>query len=579
MKLFFILTAVAAERLQLEQDVRVFQAPSWSRVRRAWQDASVTPTFMLRHKKGDLQAFEELFYAVSTPGNERYGQHLSRSEVDSLLPPVEGSMEAVLGMLAEHGVNEVERFGDMVRADMNVSTAERLFETELFEFEHSKTGATVIRAGNAYSLPREVAEKVYTVSDLIALPALDGVRPVDSRQGALLDETLKEFPNGCGANCSGLVTPAVLSSLYSFEAAPAGQKSSMAVSQFQGIMYDDDDLQVFQDMCKADVSVATQIGTNNQKKCKTPLIGSIFCAEALLDIEYIKAVAGDIPLTVITDAKYSLSSWAQQVLSMENPPPVLSVSYGNDEVQQTSANFMDACNVQFQKIGAMGISILFASGDQGVVGRTGLQDDGKYHPDFPASSPFITAVGGTDLAKASVIGAEKAWSDGGGGFSDHFAMPSYQADAVASYLKALDDAGLRPDEAVFNKTGRAYPDIAAMAGEQNAYCVSMPGAFGQPNMTGVAGTSAACPVVAGLIARINAQRAAAGKPNMGFLNPFIYQNAAAFNDVSLGSVKGNESVTGFAALAGWDAATGFGTPNFPKLLDAAMAAADAVIVV
>merc|ERR1711957_20745 len=100
-----------------------------------------------------------------------------------------------------------------------------------------------------------------------------------------------------------------------------------------------------------------------------------------------------------------------------------------------------------------GVSVLFASGDQGVVGRTGPTTDGKYHPDFPAASPFITAVGGTDLAVKSTLGAEKAWSLGGGGFSDPFARPDYQAAAVTAYLQASDIAGFTPPDAAFTLKG------------------------------------------------------------------------------------------------------------------------------
>merc|ERR1711920_853047 len=128
----------------------------------------------------------------------------------------------------------------------------------------------------------------------------------------------------------------------------------------------------------------------------------------------------------------------------------------------------------------------------------------------------------------------------------------------------------------FNRTGRGYPDIAAMAGQQNPYCVGASLTGITKSMVGVAGTSAACPVAAGLFARLNAARAAQGKPNMGFLNPFIYQNPDAFKDVTLGSVTGAVGVKGFSAMKGWDAATGMGTPNFPKLMDAAMAAAASV---
>ena len=80
---------------------------------------------------------------------------------------------------------------------------------------------------------------------------------------------------------------------------------------------------------------------------------------------------------------------------------------------------MLSCNTAFMKAGSMGLSILFASGDQGVCGREGCGFlKHKFHPDFPAASPYITAVGGTDFETKGVIGAETAWTAGGGGFSD-----------------------------------------------------------------------------------------------------------------------------------------------------------------
>jgi len=319
------------------------------------------------------------------------------------------------------------------------------------------------------------------------------------------------------------------------------------------------------------VKVDHQVGKNPGLICKVPIIGAELCLEALLDIEYIKSVAGDIPLTCISDLKYSLLNWAQQLDKMADAPLVHSVSYGNDEVQQTSASYMDAVNAQFMKLGARGISILVASGDQGVYGRTGVSRDKKFHPDFPASSPYVTAVGGTDFAIKSVVGAEKSWSNSGGGFSDHFPIPAYQKEAVSGYLQSAGQAGVLPTSSHFNSAGRGYPDVAALGGQQNPYCVSASLIGIVSSMLGVAGTSASCPVVAGIFARLNAVRAESRMSPMGFLNPFIYKNPDAFNDVSAGKNNAN-GPEGFTAIKGWDAATGFGTPNFPKLKDAAMKA-------
>ena len=82
-------------------------------------------------------------------------------------------------------------------------------------------------------------------------------------------------------------------------------------------------------------------------------------------------------------------------------PLIHSVSYGNDEVQQTGVPYMLSVNVEFQKLGVRGISVLFASGDQGVCGRSGcgwgIFKPKSAKPDFPGGSPYITVVGGTNF--------------------------------------------------------------------------------------------------------------------------------------------------------------------------------------
>jgi len=285
-----------------------------------------------------------------------------------------------------------------------------------------------------------------------------------------------------------------------------------------------------------------------------------------LDIEYIKAVAPEIPLTVVYNEQYSLLNWANQISSLSDTPQVHSVSYGNDERQQTSREYMLTCNTAFMKAGARGISILFASGDQGVCGREGCGIvKFRFKPDFPAGSPYITSVGGTDFESTPpTIGAESAWVDSGGGFSDDFPIPDFQKDAVAAY-KSNPDANL-PPQAYWNGSGRGYPDVAALGGTKTPYCVATSGMF-----QGVAGTSASCPVVAGVIAKLNGLRIAAGRPPLGFLNPFIYQNPSGFQDVTSGINKASRNY-GFTAVKGWDAATGWGTPDFEALSHLVMAA-------
>lgn len=126
-----------------------------------------------------------------------------------------------------------------------------------------------------------------------------------------------------------------------------------------------------------------------------------------------------------------------------------------------------------------------------------------------------------------------------------------------------------PDPSMWDDKGRGYPDIAALGGTKNSYCVAVGG-----QVMGIAGTSAATPVVAGVIAKLNEIRLGRGDKPLGFLNPWLYQaateNPQVFNDVTSGENNGGvfgggRRVMGFAATEGWDPATGLGTPNFAEM--------------
>jgi|TARA_B110000208_G_C11719977_1_gene412467 tripeptidyl-peptidase-1 len=183
-------------------------------------------------------------------------------------------------------------------------------------------------------------------------------------------------------------------------------------------------------------------------------------------------------------------------------------------------------------------------------------------PTFPASSPFVTAVGGT-AATASGPTASAVFPSGGG-FSNLFPQPAYQAIPVAQYL-AKGAAVKLPSGTLFNSSGKAaaYPDVALLAENfvLSQYKVPVP----------VSGTSCSTPAFAALVALLNSERLAAGKPSLGYLNPLLYANPGAFTDVVKGSNPGcavNPSVgylgTGFECAAGWDPLTGLGTPLFKK---------------
>jgi len=288
--------------------------------------------------------------------------------------------------------------------------------------------------------------------------------------------------------------------------------------------------------------------------------------ESMLDIETITGVAGNVESEFWGFSGHSpdnaanepFMKWLAQMSSTSDAdvPKIFSTSYGEDE-SSWSLPAATRLNTEFQKAGARGISLLYAAGDEGANCKSG-----KFVPEGPGSSPYVTAVGGVKGTSCwPTPKCEAAIGLGSGGFSNYWAMPDYQKSAVATYLKNTD----LPDKAsrAYNTSGRAYPDISAQASNFFVWA-------GFP-MPGVAGTSCASPTAAGVFSLLNDLRLQNGKPTLGFLNPFIYENMAAFNDITTGSNSGGECGKGWPAKAGWDAATGVGTPDYALLAKAVAA--------
>jgi len=236
-------------------------------------------------------------------------------------------------------------------------------------------------------------------------------------------------------------------------------------------------------------------------------------------------------------------------------PLVMSVSYGDDE-SSIDKDWSDRLNQEFQKLALRGVSVLFASGDDGV----GCDDNCHHVPNWPASSPFVTSVGGFVGGSGTSLIADGISS---GGFSNFYAMPSYQMQAVQNYLK---NGPRIPPSSQFNATSRAMPDVSSFS--ENVIVVQGGGGFP------VGGTSCAAPVFSAVISLINDALLNSGKKSAGFLNQSLYKAQAAipdaFIDITTGA-NGKGCCQGFTATKGWDPITGLGAPNFPQLKAAFMA--------
>lgn len=507
-------------------------------------------------KQKNLGKLEKILYEVSDPKSPKYGNHLSRAEVADLTANPEAT-ETVKKFLSEHGVNVVKAtpYGEYITAKAPIGTWEKLFSTTFYNFQHEeKSNKPVVRAME-YSLPKEIAAAVEGVFGTTQLPERKAPRP----QVELKSKTA----------ASGTVTPAFLNNYYHVSNNNGNNLGSQAVFESLEQYYSPNDLLTFEANYGIPAqNVTTDVGGYvSDQLC---IDSANNCAEANLDVQYLIGLAQNVPTTYWYDgASDSFFDWITAVAASPSPPLVNSISYG--AIEPELPTFMaNAFNTEAMKLGAQGVSIFVSSGDDGVANFQARSNPRKcgYNPSFPASSPYVTAVGATQGPESSKPEVACTSNGGGvittgGGFSTKFAAPAYQQAAVASYFATLP-SNQQPVTG-YAATGRGYPDVA-MAGYNYEVIIG-----GQ--VYKLSGTSASSPVVASFVSLVNAARLKNGKKPLGFINPALYTYGTDLtNDVTGGENNCAASLVccdqGFYATAGWDPLTGFGSVDFTKLYNA-----------
>jgi tripeptidyl-peptidase-1 len=261
------------------------------------------------------------------------------------------------------------------------------------------------------------------------------------------------------------------------------------------------------------------------------------------------------------------------------PPKVISISYAHNEADFPDEYLRRQC-MEYLKLGLMGVTVVVATGDSGPAGGerlclnpdTGIPDPSKsesglFNPTFPASCPWVLAVGGTQRVTGSDNGDEVVYhrqienhtSSSGGGFSNVFDVPSFQIPHTTGYL-LREQEHLSSMETRFNPKGRGTPDVSALATE---YLVVVGG-----KTMRIHGTSSSTPVWASIISKLNNERMISGKNPVGFINPVLYNySSTVMKDVAGGHTAGCGLEKAFGVVGGWDAGTGLGSPLYDRLSD------------
>lgn len=296
-------------------------------------------------------------------------------------------------------------------------------------------------------------------------------------------------------------------------------------------------------------------------------------AEATMDVELVAALAPGASIDVYF-AKWDELEGLHRALQaiVEQPPELrpdsISVSWGGVECE-VAPSIMQAIDQDIELACLRGITVCCASGDYGSLDfPLGKEPRQQANADFPGSSPWALACGGTTLVLADAgIDGQIAWnsvSNGqrmatGGGMSGFFRRPGYQRDLVTP---PVGNTWIQEGEVRSTFSGRWLPDVASSADPNVAYHVILAGrAFAG------FGTSAAAPLWASAVAIMVK---VLGRP-LGWINPRLYgaRKPRGLTDIDVGNnqISPNPSIPYYRAGRGWDPCTGFGTPRVIELIE------------
>jgi len=534
----------------------------WVKVRSADHEAMIHVTLPV--KQSNLQLVEKLFWEVSDPKSANFGKHMTFEEVGALVRN-EAATRSTVEFLKSIGVDEeqirTDAHGSYVEVVMPVSLANAAFNAEFNVFNHTHASNVIVKSEMA-ELPLALKEHVVSLPHVTYFPRVDRKVKIVPQLG-LADSNLA----AAARQTQQYVTPALLTKYYGIDTVQVSHGATQSLFEALGQQFDNQDLNTFQNKFGLTVkNISRIIGKDIPSACFQST-GAQSCGEANLDVQYIMAIAQNAETTywnIDQSVQDPFLTWAQALASTQDLPQVHSISYGGYE--DSTSSDMTIFNTEVQKAALRGATVVVSAGDDGVSNFGARQSASScgYNPSFPASSPYVTAVGATqgpESEQPEIVCSSKTGGviTTGGGFSSTFPTPSYQQTQVNNYFSSLASDPVSG----YNRNGRGFPDVSVLGYN---YAVANGGNFDLES-----GTSASTPVFAGMITLINDARLAQGKAPLGFLNQALYSlDSSVWNDVTVGDNKctANPSICcqqGFSAAAGWDPVSGLGTPKFQSL--------------
>ncbi|KAI0256020.1 subtilisin-like protein [Lactifluus subvellereus] len=603
---------------------RAVEPIAWVKTRRP--EAHKVLPLRIGLKQKNTHELEKLLMSIAHPESPTYGQYWSPEQIADYFAPSEASISSVKSWLSDTGFHpdriRVSPSKGWIDVNATVAEIEHLLDAEYYVYTHPSGHEQT--SCESYSVPDYIREHVELIKPTVhfvhhlpdapsSLRKRDKLGAPDSIHGPkTIGTKVTSLDSLSPANCDKFTTPDCLRALYNIYYKPQKPNDNpYGIVEFTPQAYLGSDLDMFfTNFSKSQVGQRPVLVSIDGGVVQTDSQSFGINGESDLDLEYAMTLVNPTPVHLLQTGDLvegaGFNNWLDAVdrsyctfeggddpqfdgiypdtrpggfnqpesCGIIAPPKVVSISYGQDEASLTAAYAERQCK-EYGKLGMMGTTVLYSSGDFGVAGSGGVCLDAsgnpatqgggvKFNPEFPATCPFVTAVGATQINPGSTVKDPESACEqvifSGGGFSNIFPMPDYQEYAVRNYLKDYPPP-YTPQQ--YNNSGmvRAFPDLSANGAN---YVTAVDG-----ELNLVYGTSASAPVVGSIITLINDARLAIGKGPVGFLNPAIYHLpvSLAFNDITSGSNPGCGTI-GFNATKGWDPVTGVGTPNMEYLLPA-----------
>jgi subtilase family serine protease len=543
---------------------------------------------MIANQQGIANAVK----AASNPSSSTYGQYLSLSSLQKKYGASSSRRNAVVGAFKPYGVKaSVDVTHLRVGATISIKNAQKLFGTKWDLYATGQPNQAVALPVNTPKLGSGLNGNVDTVAGLgLYVTQHASASSTVFRTRARAASFAGGTPTRTGTVAAGCATTTYPAAVFSTAGLFPNQILSaygMAQLQASGLQGQGVRLAILGEAPTPVGDVTAYRNCFGFPGTALQIHGASGIApilESSLDAMTVAIVAPKLSRLDLwvkalgqSDPQGALKLLAEPLQATNNGVPlpnVISISYGVCEASvapYTAARTL--FNRQAAATAALGITIVVAAGDagssscaHGVPTSQLTSFDEQKSASWPATSPWVLTVGGTNLTltPANTIASSGVWND------TEYPSPYQQAAAGGGGVSTFEKRPWWQPAIPSQSTYRMVPDVAAFADPSPGYVIvcshEVQGCGPSPgqSIAYVGGTSAATPLVAGMIALWDQQAKQSGLPNPGFVPPLLYsiakQSQGSFLDITSGGNAVFGGVSCCAAAPGFDLASGLGSP-------------------